>query len=138
MSDKLNMEQFKAVISGLLERVIFSPEDFALLKQVINELAQGKITARGMREAIVKSRTRIQEELEEILPFHISQQLTLCPPSNEQNASQMRSVQKELREKDTLISKLEQELQEKASTLLEIAGPLALLKKRVEDMEMDV
>ena len=133
MSDKLNMEQFKAVISGLLERVIFSPEDFALLKQVINELAQGKITARGMREAIVKSRTRIQEDSQKRIG-----QGHLCPPSNEQNASQMRSVQKELREKDTLISKLEQELQEKASTLLEIAGPLALLKKRVEDMEMDV
>jgi len=59
------------MLRGYLEEVIFNEKDLNILKESINSLSVGKITAKSVKKLILKLRYKIMNELLEFIPFQI-------------------------------------------------------------------
>lgn len=89
---------------SLLEKIIFNENEFKLLKTTINEVSEGKIQPKSLRNLIIQDRIRILEDLVEFFPFYIQYSVQQFNKSIERNSYQTDEIlNQKIKEREKLL-----------------------------------
>ncbi|MGQ4873715.1 MAG: hypothetical protein ACP6IY_06515 [Promethearchaeia archaeon] len=98
------------MLRGYLEEVIFNEKDLNILKESINSLSVGKITAKSVKKLILKLRYKIMNELLEFIPFQIQKKLECHILEEKPNIKEINELEKKIHERNELLIELAERL----------------------------
>ncbi len=98
------------ILRGYLEEVIFNEKDLNILKESINSLSVGKITAKSVKKLILKLRYKIMNELLEFIPFQIQKKLECQILEEKPNIKEINELEKKIHERNELLIELAERL----------------------------
>ncbi|MHA1756152.1 MAG: hypothetical protein ACTSVV_05230, partial [Promethearchaeota archaeon] len=98
------------ILRGYLEELIFNEKDLNILKESINSLSVGKITAKSVKKLILKLRYKIMNELLEFIPFQIQKKLECQILEEKPNIKEINELEKKIHERDELLIELAERL----------------------------
>ncbi|MHA1281881.1 MAG: hypothetical protein ACTSQP_05185 [Promethearchaeota archaeon] len=98
------------ILRGYLEELIFNEKDLNILKESINSLSVGKITAKSVKKLILKLRYKIMNELLEFIPFQIQKKLECQILEEKPNIKEINELEKKIHERNELLIELAERL----------------------------
>ncbi|MFX0083877.1 MAG: hypothetical protein ACFE94_19165 [Candidatus Hodarchaeota archaeon] len=104
MNNKLHGQKHN--LSDMIEKIFFDVKELELLKELIRNVAMGRVDPKQLRTAIIENRENFKSKIIEIFPYYhkqISYQQQIDNFAEKEIPSQ---IQNELKEKNELLQKV--------------------------------